>query len=161
MKCPDCGKENIEGSQDCDFCHAHLAHEPVPQEGMAKRILEGTVSSLSPKPAIWSAPSDSLDSAVEKMRSNKAGCVLVLESGKLVGVLSEWELLMKAPDGALTGRAVKDMMRSDKTYLNEGAGVAFAFNQFALSGYRHLPVRMKDGSYGVVSARDLLHYLCQ
>ena len=161
MKCPDCGKENIEGSQDCDSCHAPLTQGTVPQEGMARRILEGTVSSLSPKPAIWSSPSDSLDWAVEKMRSNKAGCVLVLESGKLVGVLSEWELLMKAPDGPLTGRTVKEMMRPDKTCLSESAEVAFAFNQFASSGYRHLPVRMKDGSYGVVSARDLLHYLCQ
>lgn len=160
MKCPDCGKENIEGSETCDFCHAPLVRE-TSVRGMARRILEGTLSSLSPRPALWSAPGDSLDSAVEKMRARNAGCVLVLDQGKLVGVLSEWELLMRAPEGSLAGRAVKDLMRPDKTYLSESAEVAFAFNQFALSGYRHLPVRMKDGSYGVVSARDLLHYLCR
>lgn len=159
MKCPDCGKENLEGADNCDSCGVTLASAPVPR-GMEKRILEGTVSSLSPKPAVWSSPGDTLDSAVEKMRSMKAGCVLVLDNGRLVGLVSEWELLMRASDGPLAGRTVQEVMRPESEPLSETDEAAFAFNQLAQSGHRHMPVRMKDGSYGVVSARDLLRYLC-
>lgn len=160
MKCPDCGKENLEGADDCQYCSSPRAPRDAAR-GMEKRILEGTASLLSPRPAVWASPSDTLEGAVKKMREEKVGCVLVLVAGRLVGVLSEWELLLRASDGPLGGRTVEQVMRPESTCLSETDGVAFAFNQLASSGYRHMPVRMKDGSYGVISARDLLSYLCQ
>lgn len=160
MKCPDCGKESLEGADDCQFCGSPRAPS-LAARGMEKRILEGTVSALSPKPAFCASPSDPLDSAVKTMREHQAGCVLVLEGRRLVGVLSEWELLLRASEGTLAGRTVDQVMRLENACLAETDEVAFAFNRLASSGYRHMPVRMKDGSYGVVSARDLLRYLCQ
>ena len=164
MKCPECGFVNIAGSDECQSCQAPLAHIEAlsPKRGMERRILEGSVSHLSPKPAIQVGPEDSLLKAVEAMRSAKIGCVLVVGEGKLLGVLSERELMLGLRETRdLGSRLVKEIMRPRPTCLKENDQVADAFNRMALSGHRHVPVCFKDGSYGVVSARDLLRYLCK
>ena len=164
MKCPNCGFLNIAGADECESCLSSLSDldHLVPKKGMERKIMEGSVADLSPKPALSVAPGDSIKTAIETMRKAKAGSVLVLESGRLVGVFSERELLFGVPASAdPAGIAVKELMRRNPTFLSEGDAVADVFHRMAVSGYRHIPVRMKDGSYGVVSARDLLRYLCK
>jgi CBS domain-containing protein len=132
------------------------------KKGMERRILEGTVAELSPKKALSVGPGDTLAKAVETMRQAKVGCVLVVERAELVGVLSEREILFKAAESAdLSKIQVGEIMRSRPTVLLEGDQVADAFNRMAMSGHRHVPVQMRDGSHGVISARDLLRYLCK
>lgn len=161
MKCPDCGTANIDGSDQCDSCHAPLT-VVAPKPGMERRILEGTIADLSPKAALSVGPADSLAKAIETMRGAKVGCVMVVEGGALVGVLSERELLMRASQETdFKGVLVRDIMRANPTILREDDQVADIFNRMAMSGHRHVPIRLKDGSYGVVSARDLLSYLCK
>lgn len=165
MKCPSCGAQNIAGSDECESCQAPLTEIPAlaaGQKGMEKRIIEGTVTDLSPKKALRVGPDDSLEKAIETMRAAKVGCVLVLSGAELVGVLSEREILFNVPETMdLGGTAVKAVMRSKPTVLREDDHVADVFNRMAMSGHRHVPVQLKDGSYAVVSARDLLRYLCK
>jgi len=164
MKCPACGFENIPGADECESCQASLTDIPalVPKKGMERRILEGTLADLSPKKAVSVAPADSLAKAVETMRRDRMGCVLVLEEGQLLGLLSERELVLRVSEESdLSSTPVRTIMRARPTLLREDDQVAEAFNRMALSGHRHVPVLMKDGSYGIVSARDLLRYLCK
>src|ERR1700692_835289 len=100
MKCPSCGAQNIEGSDSCDGCHAPLTdmHALAPKKGMEKRIIEGAVKDLSPKKALTVLPTDPLQKAVELMRKNGVGCVLVADAKGLKGVVSERELLFKTDE---------------------------------------------------------------
>lgn len=164
MKCPECGFVNVAGSDECESCSSPLtnAEALAPKKGMERRIVEGAVSDLSPKPAITVRSSDSVASAIEAMRQAKVGCVLVVDGGELQGVLSERELLMRLTEDAdLAKTSVKGVMRSRPTVLRVDDQVADVFHRMAMSGHRHVAVVFKDGSYGVVSARDLLRYLCK
>lgn len=164
MKCPSCGAVNIDGSDECESCQAPLTDMAalVPKKGMEKRIIEGTIKDLSPKKALTVVPSDSLAKALELMRKNRVGCVLVVDKGDLSGVLSERELLFKTSEASdLSRTKVSEVMRTHQTPLRVDDEVAEIFHRLALSGHRHTAVELGDGSFGVVSARDLLRYLCR
>lgn len=163
MRCPDCGKENLSGFSECESCHTSLSQAAAhsPKRGMEKRILEGKIAALSPKSALQIGPQEGVQAALVLMRSEKAGCLLVIEGDRLLGELSEWEILLASDKTDFARLKVRDLMRPAPAPLSDGDDAAYAFNQFALSGHHHMPVRMKDGSYGVISARDLLRYLCK
>ena len=164
MKCPDCGASNIAGSDECSGCGAPLVHMAafLPKRGMERRILEGTVQDLSPQTARSVSPKDSLAKAVAAMRAANVGCVLVVEREKIVGILSERDLILKVPETRDLAKAkVASVMRERPTCLREDDEVAVVFHQMALSAHWHVPVKLKSGALGVVSARDLLRYLCK
>lgn len=163
MKCPDCGHDNIAGSDECSDCHASLVNiAKAPKRGMERKILEGALSALSPKRALEVRPTDSLNKAVDMMRGGKVGSVLVTEKNECVGILSERELIRRVPESAdLEKIQVKDVMWPNPTCLDEDDQVAIGFHRMAMSGHLHVPIRLKDGSLGVFSARDLLRYLCK
>jgi len=162
MKCPACGTFNIDGSDECDSCRASLTLPDEPKKGMERRILEGTVAQIAPRQALTIAAGQKASDALESMRKNQVGCLLVVEGGRLTGVVSESSILDKLKDPLkLAGASVADVMRSDGTCLREEDGVADAFHQMAVSGHRHLAVRLSDGRLAVVSSRDLLRYLCE
>lgn len=164
MKCPDCSQENIAGADECAACGSSLsrAGELSPKRGMEKKILEGVLADLSPKKAAPVRPSDTLLTAVSAMRAANTGCVLAVENGQCVGILSERELVLKVAETQdLSRTTVKAVMRASPTCLRADDGVAVAFHHMAMSGYLHFPMRLADGSLGVVSARDLLRYLCK
>lgn len=160
MKCPSCGVANIEGADACESCHQELSAPAA--RGLERRILEGTVSALSPKPALIVAPGDALAQALGVMRRAKVGCLLVVEDGRLEGVLSEREILFNTGERTdWDGTPVSALMRAAPAALRREDSVADAFHQMAVSGHRHLPVALDPGRWAVVSARDLLRYLCK
>ncbi|MBI4425135.1 MAG: CBS domain-containing protein [Elusimicrobia bacterium] len=162
MDCPDCGHRNLPGEETCAHCEAPLSSlaSPQPAAGMQRRILEGTVGDLAPHEAAGLPEDATVDQAVRLMRERKMGCVLVTRDGQLTGLLTERDLLMKFEPTADPKRlAVKDVMKTDPDTAQEEQPLAFAFRAMSLHGQHHLPVRRKDGSWAVVSARDLLRYL--
>jgi len=159
VRCPSCGFKNLAGVDECDACKAPLT-APPPAKGLERKILEGTVAALKPHKALTIASSDSVAHALEIMQHAKVGCLLVVDGGKLAGVISEREMLMRSPDPLKLGGTVSSLMRSDGTCLSEDDSVADAFHSMAVTGHRHLPIRLSKGGFAVVSARDLLRYLC-
>jgi len=72
-----------------------------------------------------------LSSAVEKMRGKKTGCVLVMAGGKLLGLLSERELLRRSVEKTDWDKAkVESLMRETTNYLREEDSVADAFTKW-------------------------------
>lgn len=158
MRCPSCGFVNLAGSDQCDGCRGSLA--AAAPKGLERRILEGTVGQLKPKKALTIGSGDTAAHAVELMQNAKVGCLLVLDGGKLAGLISERELLRNSLDPLKLSGTVGALMLADGSTLSFGDSVADTFHAMAVSGRRHLAVRLASGGYGVVSARDLLAYLC-
>ena len=164
MRCPDCGHSNLEGEETCTSCQALLSPlaVPQPQQGMHKRILEGTVRDLQPHKAGSLAEDATLDGAIRLMREQKMGCVLVIRAGKLAGMLTERDLLVRGDPAADPAKVrVADIMRPDPDSLLEDEPLAYAFHKMTIHGMHHLAVRRSDDTFAVVSARDLLRYLCE
>ncbi len=163
MKCPDCGTANLPGEELCVSCHASLSAlaTPQPKGGMQRRILSGTVGDLRVHEALTVEETESVAQAVRSMRKHKTGCVLATNGGALSGIFTERDLLLNLPPGEDPSLIpVARAMRRDPDCVGEEQPIAFAFHKMSVQGHYHLPVRTKSGGLGVVSARDLLAYLC-
>ncbi len=164
-ECPDCGHENILGTDECDSCGAPLVRveELKPKSGIEKRILSGLVGDITHRHAVTLGPDDSALAAIERMRHHKIGCVFVEKDGEYLGIVSEREILYHAPltKAELSRTRLGSLVWSDADCLQETDELAWAFNRMALSSHLHIAVKLAKGGMGVVSARDLLKYLCQ
>lgn len=114
------------------------------------------------RPATCVAPTASIREATEKMRSQRVGCVLVEEAGRLVGVFTERDVLNKVTGQGLDLDRVKvsEMMTRDPECLTLDDGVAYALNKMNVGGFRHIPLVNDDGKpVGVVAMRNIVDYI--
>ncbi len=106
---------------------------------------------------IWITPDQPLQKAAWRMREFDISCVVVLEDGALVGVVTDHDLLRAAADG-IDPKAVRvsDYMTTRPVTIDASAEVAEAASAMIKAHARHLPV-LKGGLLAVmVSARDVL-----
>ena len=76
--------------------------------------------------------------------------------------LSEREILFNTGERTdWDATPVRALMRAAPAALRREDSIADAFHQMAVSGHRHLPVSLDSDRWAVVSARDLLRYLCK
>jgi CBS domain-containing protein len=97
----------------------------------------------------------SLLDAARQMHERKVGAVVVLDEGRLVGILTERDVLRAvATDGV--GLTVGESMTHapDTVEQDESSGHAAAL--MIHGGFRHLPVVDGDAVVGIVSIRDLM-----
>lgn len=108
---------------------------------------------------IWSiAPDASVYEAVELMADKAVGALLVLESGNLVGIISERDctrrviLKERAPKDTL----VREIMTSDVITVRPDQTVEECMALVTAKRIRHLPVLADDQLIGIVSIGDLV-----
>ena len=92
------------------------------------------------------------------------GCVLVInkESGKLIGIFTERDVIRKLVDKGLDlhKEAIEKYMtrNPDTLYLNDP--IAYALNRFAVCGYRHIPLVDENNiPVGFLSIKDIIEHL--
>ena len=113
------------------------------------------------KPVIGLTPTDSLDRAVTLMMDNRIGSLVVTENKKLVGILSERDLLSVLHDkyAIWAPIIVKDAMTLDPytchpdNTLEEVMGIMVEHN------VRHLPVVYGGKLEGMLSITDIVEEL--
>ena len=134
-------------------------------EGTARvfdqQMIREPIRLLRPKPRapLWLAPGDSVEAAWYLMREHRVGCVLVVDAGTLVGILTERDLLMRV-DGPRSGQAIREVMTPDPEALSPDDPIAFALNKMSVGGFRHVPLVDADGHpVGVVSVKDVVDYI--
>jgi CBS domain-containing protein len=103
-----------------------------------------------------------LAAVIERMQREDRGTVLVVEAGKLVGIFTERDVLMKVAGHPIDLRQskVSAFMTPDPVTLPADSAVAFALNRMVLEGFRHIPL-VDDDHHPVaeVSMRNLIEYL--
>ena len=128
-----------------------------PEEILAFRQLRQILAS---KPrSLWSvAPTDSVMSALQVMSDKDIGCVVVLEGGALVGIVSERDcarrtvLTRKSPETT----PIADIMVRKVVTVDPSMTYADCLKLMDKHGIRHLPVIDGGTPVTVVSIRDLL-----
>ncbi len=108
--------------------------------------------------------SDSVAEAAVMLANLGSGCVLVEKDGRLTGIFTERDFLVRVAAQARDSNAleVREVMTSDPECVEEWAPVAYAVNRMAIGGYRNIPVVTRDGKpLGVVTVFDVVDYLMQ
>ena len=119
--------------------------------------METTVRDLMTSPALTCTAGTSLAGAADAMRAADTGSVVVTEEGKVVGILTERDLLKAAAAGSEPRREpVRMWMTARPDVLGPDERVDAAWASLTSHHYRHLPVVEGDRCVGVVSLRDLM-----
>ena len=92
----------------------------------------------------------------QRMVERDVGAVLVLEGQRLVGILTERDILRAVARGLDDSSTVADWMTRDPDTLEADESTRHAATLMIHGGYRHLPVMEKDEVVGMLSIRDLM-----
>ena len=99
MNCPSCGHENIEGNDRCENCLAPFRDLDVPRadsaEGLARSVMEDNLSELDHDETICVKPDTPALEVARLMKNSNSGCALVVDGGKLIGIFTEHDVLLR------------------------------------------------------------------
>jgi len=103
------------------------------------------------------APEGKLAEAVSVMAENNMGSLVVMDKGRMVGILTFREILAALDKGRGTlGEArVAEIMERDPVIASPGMEVNDLRRTMIDSGARYLPVMERDRLIGVISFRDV------
>ena len=103
------------------------------------------------------APEDTLGEVAQQMVDRNVGAVVVKDFGRLIGILTERDL-MKAMAGRVhTSEArVREWMTANPITASPDMSVDEAAQTMIDNGFRHLPVVDGDSVLGVVSLRRVV-----
>ena len=163
MICPNCGHDNLPGSEECSSCLQDLTQLdlPVAQNRVERSLMEDPIAALRPHKPVTVGPKATLREAVDVMLGKDIGALLVVDdAGKLLGILSERDLLTKAAGlPSCESQPVEDFMTPNPETVTADDTLAFAVHKMDVGGYRHVPVLKNGRPSGVISSRDLLRHI--
>ena len=94
--------------------------------------------------------------AAARMVGRRVGSILVLQDDRLVGILTERDVMRAVGAGAAETAAVSDWMTHDPETVDLSETVEHAAVLMLQGGFRHLPVVESGRPIGILSIRDLL-----
>jgi CBS domain-containing protein len=103
------------------------------------------------------APEDTLGEVAQKMVDLNVGSVVVKDFGRLIGILTERDLLKAMAGRVHTSEArVREWMTADPITASPSTTTDEAAQTMLENGFRHLPVVEGDSVVGVVSLRRVV-----
>jgi CBS domain-containing protein len=94
--------------------------------------------------------------AARRMESRHVGAVLVLDHGRLAGILTERDLLRAVASGLEPDAVVADWMTAHPETIAPDDSTQHAAVLMIHGGFRHLPVVEGGNVVGILSIRDLM-----
>jgi CBS domain-containing protein len=107
-------------------------------------------------------PAESVRAAAQRMTDHRVGALLVVEGGKVVGILSERDVLDRVVSAQLDPGSISvgEVCTGAPVAVPPDTSVLDCYRLIHQGGFRHLPVIRSDGSpLGVLSARDFFRCL--
>ena len=106
--------------------------------------------------AVTDSATDTLRSAAERMWREQTGSLLVMDGGRLAGIITERDLLRAVALGAdLATATVDEAMTSEVFTVSPDMPLRDAAREMAVRWIRHLPVVDGGQVLGVISMRDV------
>ena len=163
MRCPVCGFENLLGSDVCDNCGSDLAGHDVPQSPTTFRgqLLGEHLDELGIAAPETIDIDGTVDEAIARMHDKAIDCVLVTAAGRLVGIFTDRDAVVKVAGQAVGARSIASLMTRDPVVLRHDETIAVAINKMAVGGFRHIPIVENGRPTGVVTARDVFRHLVE
>lgn len=166
MICPNCGHDNLPGSEECSSCLQDLTQldRPTATTRVERSLMEDTVGSLNPKPVITVSLTATVREAMLAMLDHGFGALPVVDAaGRLRGILSERDLVQRAAGivADFAEHSVSEFMTPNPETITMNDTLALALHKMDVGGYRHLPVVDQDRAVAMISVRDMLRHITQ
>ena len=111
---------------------------------------------------VWSvSPEENVFDAIKLMADKNIGALLVIQDGKLIGIMSERDYTRKV---ALKGRvskqtAVKEILSGQVIKVTPAHTIEDCMRLMTEHRIRHLPVLQGDEILGIISIGDLVNWI--
>ena len=105
------------------------------------------------------APEDTIGETAEKMVAAAVGSAVVVDGGRLIGILTERDLMRAVAGRVHASEArVREWMTAEPITVDASAQASEAARIMLEHGFRHLPVVAGDRTVGIVSIRDVTRW---
>ena len=130
---------------------------------LSRHLRVENVARLNPTAPRQIDVSRSVADAVDLMRRERVGCLLVTRGGELVGIFTERDLLKRVlAVGKPLGEPLIDVMTENPASVHINEPIRNAIRTMEEGGYRHLPVVDENNCpVGVLSAKRIVRYLVE
>ena len=102
------------------------------------------------------APADALGDVIAQMAGRNVGAVLVLDGPRLVGILTERDVLRAVAADVSLQEPISSRMTHNPDTIESSDSVEHAAVLMIHGGFRHLPVVDGGAPAGILSIRDLV-----
>jgi CBS domain-containing protein len=102
-----------------------------------------------------------LGEVAQRMVSRDVGAVLVIDDGRLVGILTERDVLRAVAGGIGDDTVVADWMTRDPETMAPDEPIRQAAVLMIHGGFRHLPIVDGEDVVGMLSIRDLMRVVLE
>ena len=158
---------NLSGADRCKHClHSLMQRDlPRPKKGdlLQQAIMTVPVSELlTGKDLLVASPDDDIKTAVKILQKEKKNCILVYQKKRIVGILSNRNLLHKVAGKYkdISKVKVKHVMTPDPEYVGADDTIAVVINKMAMGGFRQVPVLAANGTpLSIISIKDVILFI--
>lgn len=136
---------------------------PADKTDKPHRARQDSITLLETDDFVCIRPEASLAEALEQMRKDEGGCVMVCgDEGRLVGIFTERDLLNKVVGKEIDMNSpVGNWMSSSVVTLTPDATIGDAVRMMDEKSYRNIPL-VRDGHLvGSISVFDIITYLAE
>jgi sulfide:quinone oxidoreductase len=136
----------------------HLSPEERPPEPAAMPVAEDepAVEELMSTEFVSVAPEDTLGELAEKLRAKETGAAMVVDFGRLVGIVTSRDLLRAFGARVHSSEArVREWMTAEPIVARTTTSVSAAFALMDAHAIHHLPVVEDERPVGVVGLRQI------
>lgn len=132
---------------------------------MLKEIAATPVTEIDIREPVRVAPETPLIEVVTRLREKRRGAAIVEDGGKVVGIFTERDLMLRVDHTAGAGwhsQPVRDYMTKNVIMVSTRDSIAAAVQKMKSGEFRHLPIDLGPGKeVGLVSIRDILAYIAE
>jgi CBS-domain-containing membrane protein len=135
---------------------------PEYEDDLERSLCEQPITGLQTAPFDTISPQTAMADAVRQMVELDIACLMVAEGDRLVGVLSERDVLTKAAEDweRFKQLPVAEVMTPDPVSVYETDSPAKALNIMAVGSFRHVPILDVDERVvGIVGPRRVTRFL--
>ncbi|MEX0682729.1 MAG: CBS domain-containing protein [Dehalococcoidia bacterium] len=127
-------------------------------------MLTDRISTFKLTPPVVVESGTSVASALDEIQRNSVGCILVVEAGKLRGILTERDFLLKVVARDVDYKlAVDKYMTPDPVTLTPEDSIGDAVNVMVEHKFRHVPI-LESGTgkpLAVFSIKDVINLVAE
>jgi len=129
---------------------------------LSAETFRASIQNISMPKVICVDESSSIKNVIDIMQNKRIGSIVVTHEGKLSGIVTERDILMKVICliDDLENTPVTKVMTSDPQSLRKEDEIAYILNNMHVGGYRHIPIVNEVGEpVSMISIKDVVSWI--